>query len=102
MSNAGDVNPLSAYISRRDHIYQRIVFLPFTTFPMYPLNFDKQLPEYQNRVKRNIDVFGTYFINEPKRLLIYELLEQNLQTYLSESVHFLKCYLYKITAKSIM
>ncbi len=98
MPNGRDSSSIASYISKRDHIYQRLVFVPAVVVPVYPVCSDKNQPEYQNRVKRNIDMFGNYFMNEPKRVLPFELLEANIQTYLSEASHFIKVYLYEIWA----
>jgi hypothetical protein len=100
VSNDKDISPLAAYIAKKDHLYQRLIFVPSTVLPTYPHCVDKHLPEYQSRVKRNIDVFGDLFNGEPKRLAPMEELEANIQTYLSEAVHFIKLYLYEATCKS--
>lgn len=97
VSNSGDINPLATYLSRKDPVYQRLIYVPSVVLPIYPLDSDKSFIEFQNRVRRNIDVFGPYFSKElNSRLLPYELLENNLQTYLTESSHFIKVYLYEV------
>lgn len=97
--NSKDISPMASYLAKRDHIYQRLIFVPATVVPMYPLCTDRHMPEYQNRVKRSIDMFGNYFMNEPKRVLPFELLEANIQTYLGEANHFIKLNIYELIAK---
>jgi hypothetical protein len=99
LSNSKDLSPLANYLSKKDHIYQRLIYLPSIVLPIYPINADKHQLEYQSRVKRNIDVFGGFFANEAKRLLPYEMLEDNIQTYLTEASHFLKLYIYEIAER---
>lgn len=99
MSNSKDLSPLATYLSKKDHIYQRMIYLPSVVLPMFPINADKHQLEYQSRVKRNIDVFGGFFANEAKRLMPFEMLEDNIQTYLTEASHFLKLYIYEIAER---
>ena len=99
LSNSKDLSPLASYLSKKDHIYQRLMYLPSVVLPMYPVNADKHQLEYQSRVKRNIDVFGGFFSNEGKRLMPYEMLEDNIQTYLTEASHFFKLYIYEIAER---
>lgn len=92
---------MAAYIAKRDHIYDRMIFVPSTSLPLYPLSSDKHLVEYQNRVKRNMDVFGNYFTSDGKNALPFELLEQNIQTYLTEARHFFKFYIYEVSMQGL-
>lgn len=59
---------------------------------------DKHLPEFQNRVKRSMDVFGNYFSADTNNVMPLELLESNLMTYITEAEHFIKLYIYQVEA----
>lgn len=96
LPNCSRVSALASYLARRDILYQRLIFVPATSLPIFPMANDKHLPEFQNRVKRNMDVFGNYFAGDPKRVMPFELLEANLMTYITEAEHFIKLYVYQV------
>lgn len=99
VSNGRRISSIASYVAKRDPIYQRLIFIPGTSLPIYPTTTDLAQSEYQNRMKRKMDVFGNYFSSDPKRILPFEVLEANIHTYLTEASHFMKLYVYEIEAR---
>lgn len=88
---------LANLIAKKDHWYQRNIFIPFQINPLLPMLKEKVTPF--GKVRRNFEDDLDALQSEAKpdgRIITYELLEKNLQSYISEAQKFIKLYIYKV------
>lgn len=91
------------YLSKKDNWYQKNIFMPFAINPLTPILNKNSVYDSKYKMRRNIDLDVDSVLKDfnVKKLLPIELLERQLQLYLSEASRFIKMYLYSVECRGM-
>lgn len=92
---------LADILAKKDHWYQRNIYVPFKITPLTPLLKDKG--KKLGKVRRNFDDDVGIIVDDNKdepKITPMSILENKLQMYLTEANSFLKLYIYEVAGIS--